>query len=293
MSTVIEAFDRVTAAGILARAALAVENEANPAAQPTLPDEASIRAKVIEEISKRYGIASVDNQESREKLCDALDQISDELLGPVDTDIALERLAKKGDLPSDLYEVEIIPNIEQFYGKKFAREKQLIEETVHLPDLEQHYGPPKNPHDPYLISIFAKTFHDEYPARSFIMLIAGERKNLTMIVYQAWRLYPEDLDLTGASSPLDMLKRFALVFGTDLTVGNQHGSFILIGDVPDGKGVLIQGRVPQGPMGKSIKRQFTFSYFRQARPGIGGHHAALMVGIDLDKYREALESHGW
>jgi hypothetical protein len=292
MNTAIGSFDRVTAAGILARAALAVENEANPAAQPTVPNEEAIRARVIEDISRRYGISAASTLESREKLCDALDQESDALLDPVNSEAALERLAKKGDLPSDLYRVEIIPHIAQFCGKKFANEQRLIEETVRAPDLEQHYGPPKNPHDPYLISIFTKTFHDKYPTKSFIMLVAGARKNLTLEVHQAWRLYPEDLgSLVGVTSPLDMLKKFAAVFGTDMTIGDQHGKFILLGDVPDGHGVHVLGKLPV-IKGKT-KRTFTISFFRQAQPEFGPHKAALVVGIDLDKYRAALETHGW
>jgi hypothetical protein len=292
MSTAIGKFDRVTAAGILARAALAVENKDNPAAQPTVPNEAVIRSKVIEDISRRYGISPSDTKESREQLCDALDKESDELLDPINAEAALERLAESGDLPSDLYKVAIVPNVEQIYGSKFPKEKQLIEETVHAPDLEQHYGPPKTPEDPHLISLFTKTFHDKYPLRSFIMLVAGERKELTLTVYQAWRLYPSDINLTDVSSPLEMLKRFAGVFGTDVSTGNQHGSVILIGDVPDGGQLVFQGKVPEPMKGRS-SRTFTFSYFVQQRAGIGGRRAALLVAIDLDKYRDALADHGW
>jgi hypothetical protein len=288
----IQSLDRVTAVGILARAALAVENPTNPAAALIVPNEQAIREDVIAETRRRYGIAETDDTEvAREKLGDALDSESDALLGDIDSARALKRLAVNGELPSDLYKVTIIPNIEDFHGRRFAREKGVIEETVRSPDLEQHYGPPKNPHDPYLLSVFTKTFPDKYPARSFIMLVAAERHDLTLTVHQAWRLYPDEVDLAGASDPVDMLQKFAAVFGYDVTAGNQQGRFIFLADVPTGTDVLVQGKIPAARPGKT--RQITVSYFHQVRPTLGVKQAALIVAIDLDKYRAALKSHGY
>jgi hypothetical protein len=284
----LEDLDRITAAGILARAALAMTDSANPAAALVFPDEQKIRNELIYEMRRRYGISD-DSAEARERLSDVLDQESDELLGPIDDKVALERLARNGDLPSDLYQVSIVSNVEALYGAKFPAEKARIEETVKSPDLEQHWGP-TGEDSPTLISIFAKTFHDRYPVRSFVMLVAGERRDLSLLVLQAWRIYPEDVDLAGAKSPLDMLERFASVYGHDVTVGNRHGRFIYLTDILPGTPVPVTGFIPAIP-GKHT-RQVNLTFFAQPSTD-KGRRAALVVGIDLDKYRDALAKRGW
>lgn len=279
--------DRVTAAGILARAALSIFDAANPAATPVLSNEQALRAKVIREALSSYGISDHSN-DWRERLSDALDAESDALLGPVDDKSALERQALKGDLPSDLYKVIIAPQIAECYGRKFPEEERNIELTVHSPDMEQHYGPPMKPGEPHLISLFAKTFANQFPGRSYLMLVAGERNGLALTVFQAWRLYPEDINLVGAENPLEMLRRFAFAFGHDVTVGDQTGRFIFQVDIPGGR-VPVKGVIPPVP-GKT-RREINVTIFSQKTNN--GTRAVLVVGIDLDKYREALHKHGW
>jgi hypothetical protein len=288
----IESLDRVTAAGILARAALALENRANPAAAPLLPNEHQIREDVIRAARKRAGIEPADNTHAaRERLCDELDEEREALLSPhPDNARVLRELAVKGELPSDLYNIDVISNIRQFHGRKFETENRYIEDTVRAPDFEQHYGPTRLPNQPHLISLFAKTFPDKYPARTFIMLVAGGRDGLNLTVHQAWRIYPEEVDLVGSADPLEMLKRFANVYGADVTFGNERGRFILLAEVARGQRTPVTYN-QQSPGEKP--RLITISHFQQEQLSDGGKRSALVVAIDLDKYRATLTKHGW
>jgi hypothetical protein len=296
MIAALDRFDKITAAGILARAALAVEDEGNPAASTKLPGEEYLRRSLVEELRRRLQIKPDDHSvKTLERLGEALDNECDALLEPTDTESALKRLAEKGDLPSDLYELDIISSIADFHGKKFENEKRLIELTVHAPEHEQHYGPPANPNDPFMISLFAKFFPDQYSLRSFTMLVAGQRQGLVLHVHQAWRVYPSLVNLDGVDDLVTMLRRFSDAFGADIEIGGQKGPFILAANLPTGVPVETSLTFvdPAGPGKQPQKRLLTVSSFVQPSPRDGQNQIALATGIDLSRYREAIKERGW
>jgi hypothetical protein len=291
MISSLDKFDRITAVGILARAALALDDELNPAAALTLPEEQRVRDEILARAREAVGIEAGDESaESRERLGDFLDSERERLIGRTNSNDALLRLSAKGELPSDLYNVQIIPNVSSFLGRKFPQEKVLIEQTVRSPDEEQHYGPLHDPQNSFLISLFAKTFEDKYPARTFIMLVVGERRGLNFIVHQAWRVYPDKVDVVGAVDLIDLLRRFANAFGHDIEVGGERGRFIHFANIRPGE--KVPNTIKYGNP-KKKPRLITVSYFFQ-NTAIGGHRrVALAIGVDLDEYREMLKSYGW
>src|SRR5260370_1413891 len=221
MIDALEKFDNRTAAGLLARAALALDNDGNPAASANLEGEAGIRDAIFREARRRLGLEPDDNRpETVEKLGDLLDEESERLIDPPDTKSALERLAERGDLASDLYTINIIPNISGFHGKNFSLEKGLIERSVRSPDREQHYGPPTVAGEPFLVSLFYKRFWTPWPFKNFAMLVAGHREKLILHVHQAWRLYGNLADASGMSL-VEMLRQFADVYGFDVEVAGK------------------------------------------------------------------------
>jgi hypothetical protein len=282
-------FDPIVAAGILARAALSVADSRNPAAAIVLPNEQTVREKLLQEARQIYGIANDESPESQVRLCDALDAESDALLEPVNDMRALERLALRGDLPSDLYEINVVKNIQDCYGEKYSEERHYIETTVRTPDAEQHYNSRIDSDELRLISLFAKTFHDKFPVRSFVMLVAGERHGLTLTVIQAWRAYPEDVNLVGAHSPFEMLERFASAFGSKVTFGDQTGQFMLVNGIREGTRIPVHAEITPMP-GKS-RRQINVTHI--AFKSNEATQDILTIGIDLDRYRDALRRRGW
>ena len=297
MTATLEDFDRITAAGILARAAVYIEDGDNPAGALKLPGEGAIREALFAEVRRVHGIAANDQSpKTLERVGDALDIKRDSLFVSFDSRPVLLRLSNKGELPSDLYQIEIIEPIGQFHGRKFLREKELIERTVRLPDQEQHYGPPETPEEPFLISLFAKAIPNQYPLRSFTMLVAGQRNGLVLNVHQAWRIYPTIVNLDGISSLVEILSRFADVFGAEIQVGDQKGHFIRVANLPKNEElrttfnisipILVPGK-------KSVNRTITVTSFVQRNPLGETNQAALIIGIDLNRYRDVLASHGW
>jgi hypothetical protein len=164
MIKALERFDQMTAAGLLARTALSL-SYVDSSSMSVVNDEKTVRASIIEEARSRLGIASDDeSMEAKERIAELLDAESDELISPSHPESALARLAERGDLPSDLYEIDMSPALEEFLGKRFSLEKQIIETTIRAPSREQHYGPARKPGlQPSMISLFARSFRTRWP----------------------------------------------------------------------------------------------------------------------------------
>jgi hypothetical protein len=297
MISALRQFDSVTAAGILARAALALDD--NPAGIYRLPNEESLREAVIAEARRAHGINAQDvSQQTLERIGEILDIERENLIAPIDPKPALERLSTRGELPSDLFKIEIIRPIADFHGRKFATEKKLIEETVRTPNREQHYGPPTRPDQPFLISLFAREYRNKYPLRTFTMLVAGQRQrnSLKLDIHQAWRVYPSEVDLANTTSLVDVLHRFSDKFGAEMTLGDQRGHFILAAALPKGKPLSASWALLEGEpkrIGRRENRQITVTCFIQPDPRGETIQAALAVAIDLNRYRRVLESKGY
>lgn len=276
MITAIADLEREQAAGVLARAALSLEYAED---LTELPAEVELRQAVIAEARRQLGLSSDDNsEEAIEKIGDFLDDEADRLSEEVDTDAALRRLAESGELPSDLYEIEIIPNIKEVYGKNFEFETKIIETTIRAPTIEQHYGADRRAHEPALISLFVKHFRTRYYLKDFYMLVAGGRNGFVMNVHQAWRLYPSRMTLAGPRSPVEWLRKFADQYGLDVDVNGKKGNFF-----------LYEENVTQHNIHLPVGRHVYLSRFGQKNPDTGLEQAALIVSIDLKKYQRTLD----
>jgi hypothetical protein len=209
MIQAVKSFDPISAAGVLARAALSVGYVDHPVGGTTKADEHLI-ARVIEEARTQLGLSVDDNDpDSFEKIADLLDAEAEKLAAPRNTESALFRLAERGDLPSDLYEINILPNVVDVYRKDFPLEKDIIETTIRSPTLEQHYGAKRKPNEPVMISLFLKSFRTTWPLKNFWMIVAAQRVGLRLDVHQAWRVYSSAVKLDGAKTPIDWLRSFA------------------------------------------------------------------------------------
>jgi hypothetical protein len=294
-------FDQTTSVGILSRLAFAIEDEFNPACQPRLPNELFIRKQIWDEALSRRGYDKTRlTAVQRSLITDLLDQESDSLIGKTDPLVAFARLSNKGYLPSDLFRIHIIPQIQQFHGRKFHAERNRIEETVRFPDKEQHYGESDDKDEPSLVSIFVKFFEDKFTHRSFLLLVAGQRSGVDLDVHQAWRIYPDLIQVESVTTPVEMLERFAEKFGVDVSVGSKTGKFIISADIPKGKNVetVVEIKPPEKSptwgKGAAPKSNVAITSFIQHNPkGEEKNQLAMIVAIDLLKYEQTLRSRGW
>ncbi len=269
--------NNVTAAGLLARAALSLANDDLGIAENATRED-SLVTEVLSEARDRIGLTQDDySPDAIERLGDFLDAESDKILGPVDTDAALKRLAEKGELPHDLYEIRMLDIV--FEGRERYREleEKLIETTIRYPQSEQHYGRQRSNREPVLVSIFVRTFRTKYPFKDFIMMVAAARDNLLLDVHQAWRIYPSLVDTRGASDPVALLNLFADTYGFEVRAGDQKGHFFLT--LEDQAPATVQVEFTHGESGSVIVSQF-----RQAPQPGRSVTSALVVAIDRLRY---------
>jgi len=292
--SILSEYDNVTAAGILARAALSLEDSNNPDAATRLPNERMIRAQLLEEIRRNLGIRhTIESRSDVEMIVDALDSESEKLFAPINQAAVLDNLSKKGELPADLYEVSVDEGIDDFFGKKAENEKKLIASTVKHGDEQQHFTQKHSEHGEIpLISLYCKHFENKYPARNFTLLVTGLRNGTLMSVSNAWRLYDDVFAKTKAAPTLlDLLETFANEYGMNVSTGGETDKLILQcqirGKIEDNVNVELEN-----PSGRSKEFKFVISHFiSQAKNG--QKWGSLVYAIDLNKYKRALLSHGW
>lgn len=296
MFSTLEKFDNITAAGILARAAFALEGgeEHNPAVNFSFPEEKEIRRKIVHEARKALGILENDDSPGTlERVGDFLDQESDALLEPIDEAATLGNLSTQGHLPSDLFNVVVIKDLALVYGDDFNEELDLIEATVRNPGMEQNLEPSEDAESPFMISLFAKDFKSKFSAKNFTLVVAGQRLGLDLIVHQAWHVYPHLINTDGANTPIELLKRFAEKFGIEITSGKTKAKFIYSTEIPPNSAIESFVRVEgvKSKDGSTITRpSFVISQFTQPKRAGFETQAALVFAINIDKYNKARSS---
>jgi hypothetical protein len=277
-------FDPRSAAGVLARTALALDGDlGNPAVEARVQNEEALRQQILSELRARLDLGNDYDEEAIERLYQAIEDESDRLLGLPDLDPALERLSERGELPSDRYVVEIqepVREVAKLCGLKPDEEEKLVRLTVREPHGEQHYGPEVSDDQPSLRSLFARRFSNRFPQRDFILLLLGRRDGVVLEVDQAWRIYPAHVDLRGVSTLVEMTRHFAERFGCRIKIGDQAGKFILWARIPWRPGSdihLIEGEMPQS--GK-----FLTSMSFRLNEGEGIAEIAFAMSIDTESY---------
>lgn len=286
--------DAMTAVGVLSRAAMSIHDDRNPESQTRLPEEPAIRVRLLREVRQALGVDASDNSEpTLERVTDFLDSQSESLLDPVDERSTLAKLADQGNLPSDLYQVELSKEIARVYADKVLEERELIVATVHKPDIEQHYGPTLDPSQPTSISLFLREFPDAYAAKSFWVLVVGRRREMILDVGQSWRIYADMIDLAKVTQPLDALRLFSEKYGLGLRCGDLSAKFFVHEVLsPPETNIHFPSPRESGVQGKgkpveALGNVF-FTHFADGRLEI-----SMANYINVGKYRETLRQKGW
>ena len=176
MVEALQQFDERTAAGVWPALLWLLRVKAIRLLKPNSMARTHSAMSFSGRVVSTLGVSPEDSRpEVIEQLGEWLDELSEQIIGPPDTQSALLRMAERGDLPSDLYKIDITPHVVDIYNAEFNLARKLIETTVREPDLEQHYGPRPTAEMPALISMFARFFRTPWPAKDFMMLVAAQR----------------------------------------------------------------------------------------------------------------------
>jgi hypothetical protein len=281
--------DPKRAAGILSRAALELESGgANPAARPIDQQEASLRLKLIEELTHFISKgAEVTGPTLREKIIGALDKEVDKLLPPRDETAALERLSIDAVLPSDAYKVSFSESVPEILRKLPVDDRNLVKEVIRVPDLQEDFGPTLTPTEPSPVSLFGKWFNFGRGRDRFLLIVAASReKGQNLMVHYFLRVYSSDINLRGAKNLADVFERFSQYYGVEFNVDGWRGRFLRYLYLSSSN---FRVTVATGHTEKP-GRTITWSMFAR-HPNKLSTELAFGLGIDVNKYAKDLSKH--
>jgi len=136
------------------------------------------------------------------------------------------RLGERGDLAPSLYKIEFADTFRDLSEKR-GIERRDVEQLLQAPDFVQHLRPEfLGIATAKLTSLYLKEFkNSQQPSNTYSLLVFCHRVGYVQRVGEAWRIFPSDVDLTTAKSPLDVLKAFVNKYGIEIQVGNKKGLF--------------------------------------------------------------------
>ncbi|MSP01877.1 MAG: hypothetical protein EXR07_12630 [Acetobacteraceae bacterium] len=270
------------AAGIMADMALWLDSHAGTRpARPLIDDQERVEATLLREVQEFLHLDPLDfSAPAVEQLTRLLDTQTDDILATLAHPDA-ERLSALGLLPSDVYQIAFGQNLVDDFKWRWPLESQLATKTVRSPHKQQVLGVGERNFP--ALTIFGRFFQHHFPARSFWMIVIGQRTGLTLEVTQVWRAYPSQLDLVACETLLDVLKAIADAYGHSVSMDGKSGKFFW--KVP-------RKQISEINLVGSNKDIVTLSRFESTVPE--GVVAVLVVPMNLTQYFKYVENwRGW
>ena len=200
---------------------------------PTNPTYGDLRERVLTEVySKLKLTADKRSEESQAQVVNYLGrEMSRAALAGSDLRQLAERVGQQGNLRPDAYKV-ILTSAHEKDANTYGVTRVSIKDVVNLPDDFQHlltgvFGPTDN-----AISLFVKEY-DNQPD-PFTILVQAKRNGSTLTVQRAFKIYHSDVDLSEATTPLEVLLAFVDTYGVEITVGDETRKFIMYKSIPRG-----------------------------------------------------------
>ena len=280
----LEKFDAVTAANVLAAAALRAAPDAgigDKAFEDRYAEEADA---VLEEISNKLNIKERNSNAFRSALSATLARELKLLLVPGEVaNDALSRAGQAGRLAPSIYKV--IQS--KAFREQFAPlgvSKDQVQAAVHRPDDYQHlmtqYGVPEGRDT---ISLFMKLMLPR-DNDAYWLLVQTHRVATEQQAQSAWRIYASEVDLDGASEPLHVLKSFVTAFGLPISVNNNKEALF----IEDALVPLSNTKVTW--KGKGLETFMSISGVKDTA-NQDMMHVGVGYAINIVKYRAALIKH--
>jgi hypothetical protein len=280
----LENFDRRTAEGVLAAAALATAPNPGVAGVPALLNKYFDEAQaVLTEIRSRLRISVDDDSASARAAVDnvlsgALEGL---IINPQNRANVFGRVGQSGRLSPVFYEVVQTAEFKKTFYALGIRSSH-VEDAVRHPDDHQHLMTDGLPENAKAHSLFMKRIDSKDQRNSHWLLVQTHRVGLNQIAQSAWRIYPDAVDLSEARQPIDVLRMFAEVFGCPISVGDKKAKFVDPQQFPPHTQVKIDWT------GAPREVFVSFSQTQDAE----AFRIGLAYCIDVARYRASLKRHG-
>jgi hypothetical protein len=212
----LEKIDRSRAATVLSLAARKFLPRPSDDRSLNQADE-SAAADLIKEISAKAVSGTPRSEVDTVAVQEVLSrEISSYLFSGVDPAEVRSRVGDKGALSPSLYRVSFSPKFEDGMRVWGVSKTHVLNAIAHCDEV-QHFGSrldaPEGPRHSSLFSQIPPVKGDCYT-----ILVGAQRTGDILIVDDAYRVYHNEVELIGATSPLDILKRFLEKFGEQMEV---------------------------------------------------------------------------
>jgi hypothetical protein len=283
---ILSKYDSRTADGILAAAALSTGYFATEADRPELLKRYHREVNdVLEQVRATLRIAKNDYSSAATSSIDKFfaKEISSRVLTEASAVEALNRAGQAGRVPPSLYTV--------FLGKPFLDRflplgirPPHVEDAVKNPDEFQHFLTEFQPAESRdILSLFLKRIETRNKPPHWL-LVQAVRQGLMQHVQSAWRIFPNDIDLSEAQSPVDLLKAFALRFGERFVLHGHAAQFV--------ESLKLSATEFKDFRYKQEMTPERFYSFSWAQNSDGEGELGLGYCINLVRYREYLSKNG-
>lgn len=245
-----------------------------------------LHTKIWSEIRRKAKVAPSDTSAGgRARLFDFLfREMSQRTLSQSTLESTKARLSLKGELRSDLYEVNFSTNFRSS-EEHGVRPNHVLEAVRNANDVE-HLNLFDNQQ---LLSLFLRT-HNDFPNHDpFALLVLARRVGAGLEVKCALRVYLSDIDYSAALRPLDVLRLLVGKYGFSLTVGHVTAKLIF------NETVTIDARLEEKTFVKihALKGASMFGIVMGQKLRLHNSHGiALGFALDQVRYSGDLRKHG-
>jgi hypothetical protein len=209
-----------------------------------------------------------------------------DIIGPEKISDALTRLGQSGRLTPALYKVvQPKPFGDLFHGLGVSASH--VDDAIRRPDDYQHLmteGMPEGSENAKAVSLFMKRVISRDRRNSHWLLVQTLRSGIDQIVQSARKIYPDDVDLSAATQPIDVLKAFVESFGSPISVGETKALFV------DARRFPYDAQVKVDWTGAPVEHFVSFSKLEDAATSL--FKVGIAFCINIPKYRVALKAHG-
>jgi hypothetical protein len=281
----LEKYDRRSATGILAAAALGTGHNIEGEEPRLVKAYGSEARELVSQIRKQLKIAETDSSEAAQQSISKFisRQIEKTLLEGADVNNLLASAGQAGRLNPSVYTVEQSRAFLDLFSK-LSIKRANVEDAVKHPDDYQHIIDDKaNESNKEIISIFLRKIISAKRGNDHWLLVQTYRSGLVQSAQSAWRVFPEVVDISEAEEPIDLLRAFANAFGVEIKIGDHNGKFVE--SIP-----AKRGESPQMSFGPSA--DFFSSVSKTETPDPNVVQIGAAYSIDLIKYSAFLASKG-
>lgn len=282
--------DPERAQGILANIALGMMPDPGVgSAASRVSVDSRLRDKLIHELRVQLRLKRDDySSKAMSKLYAALaEEMKRIALQDEDINAIKARLGHQGILSPSQYQIRFSVPFRKVTEKCGVTQYQ-VESVIRNPDSYQHLIPEYvgfNPNS--AASLFMKTQKQSNTGERYTLLVFAQRKGYVQEVIDAFRVYPSDVDLQSASSPVEVLKAFVDKFGETFMVGDKESKFFMNERLPiihekDGKDSVELFKV------RPKRLTVVIGSAQQDKKMM---ETVLSFSIDYGKYIESLKKH--